>query len=85
MSTTYLSIYDLLRITYTYESQAAMEAYESVQKPDPLSRSDCCMQTPELCLNASRPTPSATKYAALETDFTDLYAQKKRDSCVSMT
>ncbi|CAI6264181.1 unnamed protein product [Periconia digitata] len=85
MSTTYLSIYDLLRITYTYESQA-MEG--DCQRPSSRHRSESQVSscsTPELCMHVAASTTPSMSYAELETDFTDLYAKKKRDSCVSMT
>ncbi|KAF1962758.1 hypothetical protein CC80DRAFT_399206 [Byssothecium circinans] len=86
MSTTYLSIYDLLRITYTYESQAAIE--EAQARSQNRKRADSATSicsTPGLCRHVSTEMTSSTNYAALETDFTDIYARKKRDSCVSIT
>ncbi|KAK1913423.1 hypothetical protein P3342_005359 [Pyrenophora teres f. teres] len=48
MSTTYLSIHDLLRITYTYEMQAA-EAEANMQLPQARLRSDSACSMPEIC------------------------------------
>jgi hypothetical protein len=90
MSTTRLTIYDLLRITYTYESQAleaearsrsnSMCSVSSLQ-----SRSFLCMtgadfcKTPETCsmLSTSPPAPPSVA-EALETDFTQRYCQTRR-------
>ncbi|KAK7192464.1 hypothetical protein DPSP01_009718 [Paraphaeosphaeria sporulosa] len=77
MSTSYLSIYDLLRIAYTYEAQALAAEW----RKDGFIESIASCPTPEICKNAE----SSPCYEALETDFTQKYARRKRDSCVSMS
>ncbi|KAF9738199.1 hypothetical protein PMIN01_03482 [Paraphaeosphaeria minitans] len=77
MSTTYLSIYDLLRIAYTYESQALVA--EGHKQGGITVISSC--PTPEICKNVG----TSSCYDALETDFTQKYARRKRNSCVSMS
>ncbi|KAF1358975.1 hypothetical protein EJ07DRAFT_122407 [Lizonia empirigonia] len=68
MSTTRMTVYDLLRITYTYEGRAMEEAARS--------RSDSiCSVHPESCSHMSPPSPSGN-YSFLETDFTQRYCRK---------
>lgn len=94
MSTTHLTIHDLLRITYTYEMRA-LEAQAHMQ-PRPRSDSACSVgllkfmdegrrmaktnnvQMPETCAHLSPPTPSSPEHAILETDFTEKYCRKSR-------
>ncbi|USP81167.1 hypothetical protein yc1106_08441 [Curvularia clavata] len=83
MSTTYLSIHDLLRITYTYEMQAVetqAQSQEHLLRP----RSDSACSMPEICAHLSPPSPMLSSALAnreeLETDFTDLFSQKKKAS-----
>ncbi|PVH99233.1 hypothetical protein DM02DRAFT_438175 [Periconia macrospinosa] len=85
MSTTYLSVYDLLRITYTYESQAIEAECQHHPQQNCLDSQISTCSTPEICMHAAESKSSSSTYAALETDFTAVYARKKRDSCVSMT
>ncbi|EOA91011.1 uncharacterized protein SETTUDRAFT_158491 [Exserohilum turcica Et28A] len=78
MSTTYLSIHDLLRITYTYEMQA-VEAQARVQQEQPRPRSDSACSMPEICAHLSPPSPTLSSFAnaqELETDFTHLFGSK---------
>jgi hypothetical protein len=87
MSTTCLTIYDLLRITYTYEAQA-LQAQSPRKRSDSacsVSRSLPCgkhevgyrlmiRQTPETC--SLMPTlTEPTGFATLETDFTQRYSR----------
>ncbi|KAF3043901.1 hypothetical protein E8E11_008303 [Didymella keratinophila] len=67
MSTTRLTIYDLLRITYTYEGQALEQASRI--------RRDSVCSTPETCSHMSPPSPSG-KFSGLETDFTQRFCRK---------
>ncbi|PSN69077.1 hypothetical protein BS50DRAFT_586433 [Corynespora cassiicola Philippines] len=103
MSTTYMTIHDLLRITYTYEAQAAeagadarahlrsrSNSHASICSVSLLhllaSGSDMAtnsLQSPEVCSHLTSSALSS-EFAALETDFTQQFANKKRDSCVSM-
>ncbi|KAH7392731.1 hypothetical protein BKA66DRAFT_568051 [Pyrenochaeta sp. MPI-SDFR-AT-0127] len=68
MSTHCLTIYDLLRITYTYEAQA-LEAQVR-------SRSDSICSTPETCSHLPPPSTPAANFANLETDFTQRFCRK---------
>ncbi|CAE7024125.1 hypothetical protein PTT_15585 [Pyrenophora teres f. teres 0-1] len=85
MSTTYLSIHDLLRITYTYEMQAA-EAEANMQLPQARLRSDSACSMPEICahLDPLPPHPhmatstSTAHDGFFETDFTEMYCRKGR-------
>ncbi|KAF2027493.1 hypothetical protein EK21DRAFT_114714 [Setomelanomma holmii] len=71
MSTTCLTIHDLLRITYTYEAQA-LEAQAR-------ERSHSVCSTPEECLHLTPPPPSpAPHFATLETDFTHRYSRLRK-------
>ncbi|KAF1966238.1 hypothetical protein BU23DRAFT_560406 [Bimuria novae-zelandiae CBS 107.79] len=79
MSTTYLTIYDLLRITYMYEARALAEVDAQSCSRSPIASLTCI--TPELCKTEQTSPP----YEALETDFTPKYARNTRHSCVSMT
>ncbi|KAF2787507.1 hypothetical protein K505DRAFT_329633 [Melanomma pulvis-pyrius CBS 109.77] len=91
MSTMYLSVHDLLRITYTYEARAVEEVARSRSNSDASSDASYSAANP----NHASPSPSPSTssqlesssrdFSALETDFTYLFARKKRDSCVSMT
>ncbi|KAF2689493.1 hypothetical protein K458DRAFT_358289 [Lentithecium fluviatile CBS 122367] len=100
MSTTYVSIYDLLRITYTYEAQAMVAESQSRKRTDsflsfcPVSFSSDNAQntkltsnpTPDVCSHISGPNPlPSSSFAALETDFTPVYASKKGGSSSSMS
>ncbi|KZM19179.1 uncharacterized protein EKO05_0006405 [Ascochyta rabiei] len=67
MSTIRLTVYDLLRITYTYEGRAMEEAARS--------RSDSVCSSPEMCSHMSPPSPSGN-FSILETDFTQRYCRK---------
>ncbi|KAF2829673.1 hypothetical protein CC86DRAFT_464194 [Ophiobolus disseminans] len=73
MSTTLLSMHDLLRITYTYEARALEEQAKSRKRSD----SACAM--PEQCSNLpssrSLSTSSTHDFASLETDFTFRYSR----------
>lgn len=105
MSTTYITVHDLLRITYTYEAQA-IEAHAEARSRSSSQASVCSVsapplhlrsldtgsnltQTPDLCSsNSSSPVPASNRnldFATLETDFTPMFARKKRDSGVLMT
>ncbi|OAL50079.1 hypothetical protein IQ07DRAFT_587758 [Pyrenochaeta sp. DS3sAY3a] len=68
MSTTCLTIYDLLRITYTYETQALEQ--------EARSRSNSFCSTPETCSHLSPPLPSSPMYSTLETDFTAMFCRQ---------
>ncbi|KAF1851814.1 uncharacterized protein K460DRAFT_273514 [Cucurbitaria berberidis CBS 394.84] len=70
MSTTCLTIHDLLRITYTYETQA-LEA-------EARSRSSSLCSTPDTCSHLSGPASPSATFANLETDFTHKYCRKGR-------
>jgi hypothetical protein len=67
MSTTHLTIYDLLRITYTYENKALRDAERM--------RRDSVCSTPESCLKLAPPSPGGN-FSGLETDFTQRYSRK---------
>ncbi|KAJ4994356.1 hypothetical protein SVAN01_00185 [Stagonosporopsis vannaccii] len=67
MSTTCLTVYDLLRITYAYEGKALEEAARI--------RRDSVCSTPESCSHMSPPSPSGN-FSGLETDFTQRYSRK---------
>lgn len=67
MSTTHLTIYDLLRITYTYEGKALEQAARI--------RRDSVCSTPESCAQMSPTSPSGN-FSGLETDFTHRYGRK---------
>lgn len=84
MSTTRLSIYDLLRITYTYECQALEQAARirrdsscSVRRLHvyPSKAVLTIPQTPESCSHISPPSPSGN-FSGLETDFTQQFCRK---------
>ncbi|KAG9185275.1 hypothetical protein G6011_07819 [Alternaria panax] len=74
MSTTHLTIHDLLRITYTYE----MRALEAQARMQTRPRADSACSMPETCAHLSPPTPSSPEHAILETDFTETYCRKTR-------
>ncbi|KAF3008746.1 hypothetical protein E8E13_010050 [Curvularia kusanoi] len=67
MSTTRITVYDLLRITYTYEAKALAEAARV--------RRDSVCSTPESCLKMTPPSPNGN-FSGLETDFTQRYSRK---------
>ncbi|EAT85197.1 hypothetical protein HBI56_073940 [Parastagonospora nodorum] len=67
MSTTCLTIHDLLRITYTYEAQALQAQARK--------RSDSACFTPETCSHLSPPPSPSPGFATLETDFTHRYSR----------
>ncbi|KAJ8116329.1 hypothetical protein OPT61_g2233 [Boeremia exigua] len=67
MSTTRLTIYDLLRITYTYEGKAQEEAARI--------RRDSVCSTPESCSQMASISPD-NSFSGLETDFTQRYSRK---------
>ncbi|KAF2017288.1 hypothetical protein BU24DRAFT_147569 [Aaosphaeria arxii CBS 175.79] len=88
MSTTYMTIHDLLRITHTYEARA----YEAQARERSDSMSSMSSEQALTSHMSSSPSSSsvgglvvATDFSALETDFTKLFARKKRDSVVSIT
>jgi hypothetical protein len=85
MSTTHLTIYDLLRITYTYENKALRDA-ERMRRDSVCSvsfldrdtmqgRNTDSVQTPESCLKLAPPSPGGN-FSGLETDFTQRYSRK---------
>ncbi|KAF2737553.1 hypothetical protein EJ04DRAFT_103121 [Polyplosphaeria fusca] len=82
MSTTYLSIHDLLRVTYFYEAQSA----EAESRSRSNSEASVCSNS-SVCRHPASATTlgNSGRFASLETDFTPLYAGKKRDSAFSMT
>ncbi|KAF1916813.1 hypothetical protein BDU57DRAFT_450073 [Ampelomyces quisqualis] len=67
MSTTCLTIHDLLRITYAYEAQALQALARK--------RSDSACFTPETCSHLSPPSSPSWAFAMLETDFTYRYSR----------
>ncbi|EUC38992.1 hypothetical protein COCCADRAFT_32036 [Bipolaris zeicola 26-R-13] len=83
MSTTHLTIHDLLRITYTYEMQA-IEAQAQSQQYLQRPRSDSACSMPEICAHLSPPSPrlssAYSNLEELETDFTSAFSQKKKTS-----
>lgn len=87
MSTTYMTVYDLLRITYTYEARALEQGRsESPTHPQTFRpRADSSMsicEDPETCQHlpfastAHDLSTSGNAFAALETDFTAQYARR---------
>ena len=85
MSTTHLTIYDLLRITYTYENKALRDA-ERMRRDSVCSvsfldrdatqrRCTDSLQTPESCLKMA-PSSPVGNFNGLETDFTQRYSRK---------
>jgi hypothetical protein len=83
MSTTYVSIYDLLRVVHTYEAQAAMQTESQSRKRSDSIISQC--STPDADPKSSGPNPLSTPdFSAYETDFTPVFANKKRQSSVSV-
>jgi hypothetical protein len=95
MSTTYLSIHDLLRITYFYEGKAAEVGFRSRSNSDTsvcsVSRFHRLLdnrgeaddvKNSSTCRHPSSATElgNNAQFAAMETDFTERFAKKKRDS-----
>ncbi|RAR08307.1 hypothetical protein DDE82_002287 [Stemphylium lycopersici] len=83
MSTTHLTIHDLLRITYTYEMQAVeaqARMHEQQQQQQFRHRSDSACSMPEICAHLSPPSPTLSpteqSIEELETDFTQLFSRK---------
>ncbi|KAH8730633.1 hypothetical protein GQ44DRAFT_606589 [Phaeosphaeriaceae sp. PMI808] len=72
MSTICLTIYDLLRITHTYEAQAfEAQALEAQAR----KRSDSVCSTPEECSQLSPPSSPSPVFSTLETDFTHHFSR----------
>lgn len=78
-----MSIYDLLRITYTYESRALEKGrsqspshpQQSLMRPRADSTMSVC-EEPEAChqlLSSNSAANTDSSFAARETDFTALY------------
>ncbi|KAF2708291.1 hypothetical protein K504DRAFT_468641, partial [Pleomassaria siparia CBS 279.74] len=86
MSTMYLSIHDLLCITYTYgaravERESRSRSSSSSSASSTCSRPNSITSPPYHTIPETRVTAD---YSALETDFTHTYAKNKMDSCMSM-
>lgn len=74
MPTTQLTVFDLLRVTYTYEAKALEARYGT---------KSC--SNPEMCASLSHTNTSTSSQGALETDYTQRFIKSnwRRDSVVT--